>query len=160
MKVETFFPQKGIHVWTTKLKFLKLNMKVVSLYQTVIRLCDSREAPRSSFVTILSAEAVLTTRGLPTAPQSPGQRGYLQSPGIFQNQLSAQKQAPLSDSGLFPGPRSPETTGQPSPPGSPHLPMVRTGSRKLDTRNGMTYHDGKEGIVEGHVWNRKRGRPG
>lgn len=29
MKVETFFPQKGIHVWTTKLKFLKLNMKVV-----------------------------------------------------------------------------------------------------------------------------------
>ena len=90
---------------TTKLKFLKVNMKVVfykikkrkkerkkvvfSLYQTVIRLHDSKEAPRSSFVTIVSAKAVLTTRGLPTAPQSPGQRGYLQYPGIFQNQLSA-----------------------------------------------------------------------
>ena len=116
VKVETLLPQKGIHVWTTKLKFLKLNMKVVfSLYQTVIRLHVFKEAPRSSFVTIVSAKAVRTTRGLPTAPQSPGQRGYLQSPGIFQNQLSAQKQALLSDSGLNPGPRSPETKVSPAP---------------------------------------------
>ena len=67
VKVETLLPQKGIHVWTTKLKFLKLNMEVVfSLYQTVTRLRDSKEAPRSSSVTTVSAEAVLTT--CPTKP--------------------------------------------------------------------------------------------
>lgn len=94
-------PKREYMSGTTKLKFLKVNMKVVfskkkkrkkvvfSLYQTVIRLHDSKEAPRSSFVTIVSAKTVLTTRGLPAAPQSPGQCGYLQSPGIFQNQLSA-----------------------------------------------------------------------
>lgn len=66
VKVETLLPQKGIHVWTTKLKFLKLNMEVVfSLYQTVTRLRDSKEAPRSSSVTTVSAEAVLTTCPLP-----------------------------------------------------------------------------------------------
>lgn len=112
-----------------------------------------------SLVTILSAKAVLTTRGLPTAPRRPGQCAYLQSPGIFQCQLSAHKQSLLSDSGLFPDPRSSETNRSTQPGGSPKLPMVMTVSRKSGPRNRTTYGDGEQGVIEGHVCNRKR-RPG